>query len=162
MDIYRNILTVMEANWLILLFIVTFTVFNGFFADVFADTPKITRVVDGDTVEFEAKWLPSELGNTLKLRIWGIDTPEKGWRGKCEYEKELGQKASDFVSDLVYNGKKFEIILKKWGKFGGRVLGDFYVDGVSVRELLLENGLAREYYGDRKVSWCGENENDIL
>ena len=39
---------------------------------------KITRVLDGDTVEFEAKFLIPELGNKLKLRILGVDTPEKG------------------------------------------------------------------------------------
>lgn len=114
----------------------------------------VTRVVDGDTVEFEAKWLPPELGDTLKLRIWGIDTPEKGWRGKCDYEKELGQQATDYVTDLVVNAKKVNIELKEWDKFGGRVLGDLFVDDVSIRDLLINKGLAREYYGDKKKSWC--------
>ena len=40
-----------------------------------------------------------------------------------------------------------------WDKFGGRVLGDLIVDGKSLRQLLLDNGYAREYYGDKKKSW---------
>lgn len=122
--------------------------------NVYAGNNVVTRVVDGDTVEFEAKWLPPELGDTLKLRVWGIDTPEKGWRGKCDYEKELGQKATDYVTDLVVNAKKVNIELREWDKFGGRVLGDLFIDGVSVRDLLINKGLAREYYGDKKKSWC--------
>jgi endonuclease YncB( thermonuclease family) len=130
----------------LLLFLLAFNVYAG--------NNIVTRVVDGDTVEFEAKWLPPELGDTLKLRIWGIDTPEKGWRGKCDYEKELGQQATDYVTDLVVNAKKVNIELKEWDKFGGRVLGDLFIDGVSIRDLLINKGLAREYYGDKKKSWC--------
>ena len=40
-----------------------------------------------------------------------------------------------------------------WDKFGGRVLGDLIIDGKSLRQLLLDNGYAREYYGDKKQSW---------
>ena len=41
-----------------------------------------------------------------------------------------------------------------WEKFGGRVLGDVFVDGQSLRKLLITNGFAREYYGEAKTSWC--------
>ena len=44
---------------------------------------KITRVLDGDTVEFEAKFLPPPLKPVLRLRVLGVDTPEKGHRAKC-------------------------------------------------------------------------------
>ena len=39
-------------------------------------------------------------------------------------------------------------------KFGGRVLGDIVLDGVSLRSELIRNDFAREYYGDAKQSWC--------
>ena len=55
---------------------------------------KVTRAIDGDTVEIQVDFLPSELGNKLHIRVWGIDTPEKGWRAKSEHENELGLKAS--------------------------------------------------------------------
>jgi len=39
---------------------------------------KVTRVLDGDTVEVNVDFLPKEHGNKLYLRVWGVDTPEKG------------------------------------------------------------------------------------
>ena len=41
-----------------------------------------------------------------------------------------------------------------WDKYGGRVLGDIILDGQSLRALLIQNGYAREYYGEAKQSWC--------
>jgi len=37
----------------------------------------ITRVIDGDTVAFEAKWLPEPLKKELSIRVFGVDTPKK-------------------------------------------------------------------------------------
>jgi len=47
-----------------------------------------------------------------------------------------------------------QVAIWDWDKFGGRVLGDIIVDGVSLRNLLIKNGFAREYYGETKQSWC--------
>jgi hypothetical protein len=33
-------------------------------------------------------------------------------------------------------------------------LGDAIIDGKSLREMLISNGYAREYFGDTKKSWC--------
>ena len=41
-----------------------------------------------------------------------------------------------------------------WDKFGGRVLGDLLLDGQSLRQMLIANGYAREYFGEAKQSWC--------
>jgi endonuclease YncB( thermonuclease family) len=41
-----------------------------------------------------------------------------------------------------------------WDKYGGRVLGDVLLNGQSLRQLLIANGFAREYYGEAKTSWC--------
>jgi len=114
---------------------------------------KVIRAVDGDTVEIQIDFLPSELGNKLYVRVWGIDTPEKGFRAQSEHEKQLGLKASEFTKNAIANAKEIKINLIMWDKFGGRVLGDLIVDGKSLRQLLLDNGYAREYYGDKKKSW---------
>lgn len=114
---------------------------------------KVIRVVDGDTIEFQADFLPPELGNHLSVRVWGVDTPEKGWRAKSEKENELGLAASEFTKKYVQNSKKIQVHLIGWDKYGGRVLGDVFLDGISLRELLLKNGYAREYYGDKKQDW---------
>ena len=118
---------------------------------------KVIRAIDGDTLEVQVDFLPSELSNKLYVRVWGIDTPEKGFRAQSEHEKELGLKASEFTKNVIANAKEIKINLIMWDKFGGRVLGDVLIDGKSLRQLLLDNHLAREYYGDKKKSWDSFN-----
>jgi len=115
---------------------------------------KITRVLDGDTVGFEASFLPEPLKKELLIRVYGVDTPEKGHRAQCVSENEKGQAATKFTANALNNAKKIEVAIGNWDKFGGRVLGDVFVDGQSLRKLLIQNGFAREYYGEAKQSWC--------
>ena len=115
---------------------------------------KIMRVIDGDTVEFEAPFLVDPLPKKLSIRVWGVDTPEKSFRAKCEKEAAMGAEATKFTKDLVANAKTTQISIYEWDKFGGRVLGDVIIDGNSLTKMLLDKGYAREYYGDAKQSWC--------
>ena len=114
----------------------------------------ITRVIDGDTVAFEAKWLPDPLKKELSIRVYGVDTPEKGFRAKCPQEDKLGHDATDFTTSVVRNSVDRRITIIDWDKYGGRVLGDVILDGQSLRMLLISKGYAREYYGEAKQSWC--------
>ena len=114
----------------------------------------IIRVSDGDTIVIAAPYLPAPLKPQLAVRIFGVDTPEKGHRAQCDSERAQGEKASAWTKDLVKSGRQFQVTLYGWDKFGGRVLGDILVDAVSVRSGLIAAGLAREYYGDKKKSWC--------
>jgi endonuclease YncB( thermonuclease family) len=115
---------------------------------------KIVRAIDGDTIVIAAPYLPAPLKPELGVRIFGVDTPEKSFRAKCESEKVRGEQASVFVKDLVAGTKKHQVVLYDWDKFGGRVLGDMLFDGMSLRDLLIKNGFARAYFGDAKQSWC--------
>lgn len=115
---------------------------------------QILRVVDGDSIVIAAPFLPAPLKPQLSVRIYGVDTPEKGHRAQCSSEAERGEMASQYTKQLVQSGKQFQVTLYAWDKFGGRVLGDIIVDGQSVRFGLITNGLAREYYGEKKQSWC--------
>lgn len=117
----------------------------------------ITRVVDGDTVAFTANFLPDPLKKELSIRVFGVDTPEKGFRAKCESEAARGQAASEFTKHAVAEAKHTQMILMDWDKYGGRVLGDVLLDGKSLREELISKGFAREYYGEAKQSWCENN-----
>lgn len=117
----------------------------------------ITRVVDGDTVAFTANFLPDPLKKELSIRVFGVDTPEKGFRAKCESEAARGQAASEFTKHAVAEAKHTQMILMDWDKYGGRVLGDVLLDGKSLREELISKGFAREYYGEAKKSWCENN-----
>jgi endonuclease YncB( thermonuclease family) len=114
----------------------------------------IVRAVDGDTIVIAAPYLPAPLKPELGVRIFGVDTPEKGFRGKCESEKQRGEQASEFTKLVIKSTKKHQVVLYDWDKFGGRVLGDILLDGMSLRALLIKNGFAREYFGDAKQSWC--------
>ena len=114
----------------------------------------IIKVSDGDTVVIAAPFLPAPLKPQLAVRIFGVDTPEKGFRAKCESENQRGLAASEFTKKLVGASQKRQVILYDWDKFGGRVLGDMILDGKSLRQQLIANGFAREYFGDAKQSWC--------
>ena len=115
---------------------------------------EITRVIDGDTVAFRADFLPAPLKQELSIRVFGVDTPEKSWRAECDKEALWGEEASQFTKDQLNGATKLQVAIYKWDKFGGRVLGDIIIDGKSLRHMLIENGFAREYYGDKKESWC--------
>ena len=115
---------------------------------------QIVRVSDGDTVVIAAPFLPAPLKPELAVRIFGVDTPEKGFRGQCESEKQRGEAASQFTKQAVSASTQRQVVLYGWDKFGGRVLGDIILNGQSLRTMLITNGFAREYYGDAKQSWC--------
>lgn len=115
---------------------------------------KVVKVTDGDTVVFEAPFMPKPLKPQLSLRVLGVDTPEKGGRAGCPKEAAAAEAASAFTKNLVANASKIQIELKEHDKFGGRVLGDVIIDGQRLSALLIENGHARPYFGEKKASWC--------
>ena len=115
---------------------------------------QIVRVNDGDTVVISAPFLPPPLKPELAVRIYGVDTPEKGHRAQCPSEDARGKAATEFTKNAVAKSLKRQVTLYGWDKFGGRVLGDIVLDGQSLRTALIQNGFAREYYGDAKQSWC--------
>ena len=114
----------------------------------------ILRVTDGDTVVIAAPYLPAPLRPELAVRIWGVDTPEKGALARCAKERAQAQQATKFVKQAVAQSADRRVTLYGWDKYGGRVLGDIVLDGQSLRGLLIEQGLAREYRGGARRSWC--------
>ena len=86
--------------------------------------------------------------------MYGVDTPEKSSRAQCPREEKEGELATKFTESLILNSKIRIVVIKQWDKFGGRVDGDLILDGMSLRESLLEKGYARPYYGEKKQSWC--------
>lgn len=117
-------------------------------------TVKVLRVIDGDTIEIEAAYLPPELHQKLGIRVLGIDTPEKAPRARCLEENMLAQQASEYTKTLVSKAKHVEVDFTGWDKYGGRVLGNVRIDGQDLAEQLLLKGLARPYFGGKKNSWC--------
>jgi len=119
---------------------------------------QILRVTDGDTVVIAAPFLPAPLKPELAIRVFGVDTPEKGHRAQCPSEAQRGEAATAFTKKAIESaaagGGKFQVTIYGWDKFGGRVLGDILINGKSLRAGLIANGFAREYYGEAKQSWC--------
>jgi len=115
---------------------------------------QVVRINDGDTVVIAAPFLPAPLKPELAVRIYGVDTPEKGFRAKCPQEDARGKAATEFTKATIGASQTRQVTLYAWDKFGGRVLGDIILDGKSLRQGLIANGFAREYYGEAKTSWC--------
>ena len=116
---------------------------------------EVIRVLDGDTVAIKADFLPKELKKVLFVRIFGVDTPEKGRLAKCHTEESLSLRAKLFTTQEITHAKDVKIWIKGWDKYGGRILGDVIVDGKSLAGKLIKNGYARPYNGHgRKTNWC--------
>jgi len=115
----------------------------------------VTKVTDGDTIRVDASsWVLPELGDTIGIRIMGIDTPEKGGRAKCDAEAELGEKATEFAKSVIAVGDTVQVEVIQWDKFGGRIDAVVLVDGQNFGQMQIDRGLAKPYDGGTKESWC--------
>ena len=107
---------------------------------------------DGDTVRFNLPDYPPIVGNDIRVRINGIDTPEI--TGKCDNEKHEAQQARDMVSDILNDAEKITLKNIKRGKYF-RIVADIIVDGENLADLLVETGMAVKYDGGKKKKkWC--------
>lgn len=100
-------------------------------------------VVDGDTI-----WLRG-----TKIRIADIDAPEIH-DFRCPEEKALGDRATERLHELLQGGTLTLGSIGRGDDQFGRKLRIVMVDGASVGEALVGEGLARWYGGGRR-SWCG-------
>ena len=112
---------------------------------------KVISVYDGDTFRVNIDSLPPIVGKNIPIRVNGVDTPEI--RGKCQYEKNLALEARDFVRAKLANAKEIKLTNLQRGKYF-RVVANVVVDGVSLEQELLDNELAYEYSGGKKLNWC--------
>ena len=114
----------------------------------------VVRVVDGDTVAVDASAdLPPELAD-LKVRLRGVDTPEKGGRAKCESERAAGQAATAYTETVIAEASSVVTRDPEWGKWGGRVVAELLLGGRPLSKALIASGHGRPYEGGRRRSWC--------
>ena len=99
---------------------------------------KVVSVAEGDVVTILHD------GKEEKIRLYGIDAPEKA--------QSFGQEARDFASALVA-GKQVEVMTKNTDRYG-RTVGLVSVDGQSLNELMVTNGYAWVYRQYCKESFC--------
>ena len=115
---------------------------------------EVVKVHDGDTISLHMDALPNPLSK-VSVRIYGIDTPELGYRAKCDKERRLAEKARDYVKARIKPGEKLTLLNYEWDKYGGRILATVYSDGVNVGERMIAKGFAVPYFGEgQKNDWC--------
>lgn len=127
-------------------------------AECVALDPSEVRVVDGDT--FDAGTVEVRV-NDIVLGTWqlrwrltapthGVDTPETHRPG-CAYEKELGERATERLQELIQGG---DLVACTDGKRtrGQRLLGTLSAQGRDVGTLLIAEGLAQRW--PREWEWC--------
>ena len=110
---------------------------------------KIDRVVDGDTLD-----VMIDLGfNThikRRIRMHGINAPES--RTRDLEEKARGLASKERLIELL---DEDNIVMKSHGKGKfGRVLGELLIkkenEYISVNDLLVKEGFAKEYFGGKR------------
>lgn len=115
---------------------------------------KVTRVVDGDTIDVNID-LGFSIWHKARVRMLGIDTPES--RTRRLDEKALGLASKERLKEML-KGNKIKIeCSKEKGKFG-RVLAIVWAtdkDGneINCNDQLCVEGHARPYFGGKKVPW---------
>ena len=116
---------------------------------------KIKKVLDGDTIDVVID-LGFDLAKTERVRIAGVDTPEK--RTRNLEEKALGLDATNWLKEKLNQTIKGEdeLVVRTElvggvGKYG-RLLGWLYVgdSDVSLNEQMIAEGYAWEYDGGTK------------
>ena len=116
---------------------------------------KINRVVDGDTIDVTID-LGFDLYKKERVRVAGVDTPEKRTRNK--EEKLLGIDATGWLKakleETIKGDEELLIRTELKGGVGkyGRLLGWLYVgeSDVSLNEQMITEGYAHAYDGGTK------------
>ena len=95
----------------------------------------VTKVIDGDTIE---------LVGGDKLRLLGIDSPE---RGDLLYDS-----ATAILASIVANRTVTVTYSKRRRDRYGRILGYLFIDDICVNEAILSSGMANVYLFDDNLS----------
>ncbi|MCK5449354.1 thermonuclease family protein [Candidatus Pacearchaeota archaeon] len=90
----------------------------------------VTRIIDGDTIE---------LINGQKIRLKGINTPEKSM--------PFSQEATEFLEQLILN-QSIKIESHGTDKYG-RILAYIFLEEKNINKELLGEGLATLYYYEK-------------
>jgi endonuclease YncB( thermonuclease family) len=97
--------------------------------NAFSWSGKCVGVSDGDTISVMHE------GKAEKIRLYGIDCPEKG--------QPFGKRAKQFTSDMVF-GKTVEVKPVTIDRYG-RTVAWIYSDDICLNKELLRAGLAWHY-----------------
>ncbi|EAI4456473.1 thermonuclease [Campylobacter upsaliensis] len=119
--------------------------FNAFLPQDFKEqnlekelTGKVSRVIDGDTIELLAKTSKENPYNhiaKLKIRLYGIDAPE--------LKQAYGKEAKEYLSALVLK-QEVGLIIENKDKYD-RFVGTIFLKGQDINKEMVKNGYAHAY-----------------
>ena len=150
-DLVNILFMVFYSIILVILLILNFRVANSEEIQPTGVHADVVKTFDGDTLYVNAHPWPGMTIYTA-VRLGRIDTPESGWRAKCELEKELAKKAKARLQELVSEGITLTNV--RFGKYAGRVLADVITPSGNVADILIAEGHGRPYDGGKRGSWC--------
>ena len=99
------------------------------------------KVIDGDTFDI----------NGTRVRVAGIDAPERH-PARCPQEAQLGAAAAQKLAELLRGGPLW-ISGNQTDRYG-RSVRTVRVGGEDVADAMISSGLARNYDGKKRQSWC--------
>ena len=109
---------------------------------------KVTRVVDGDTVDVDIDLGFGMSYRKQRVRMMGIDTPESRTRNLDE--KFYGKASKAHLVEKLKD-QKVKLVSHDKGKFG-RILGELFIgdNPVSVNQQMIDEFHAVPYFGQSK------------
>ena len=109
---------------------------------------KVTRIVDGDTVDVDIDLGFGMSYRKQRVRMMGIDTPESRTRN---LEEKFYGKASKAHLVEKLKDQKVKLVSHDKGKFG-RILGELFIgdNPVSVNQQMIDEFHAVPYFGQSK------------
>ncbi len=113
----------------------------------------VIRTIDGDTFEARVR-LPPDLDLTTRVRLRGIDAPER--KAACPQEFQMAEAATAALRALLGEG---DVRIFNIGpdKYGGRVVADVVTRrSGNVSAALLAAGHVRSYGGGHRSGWCAD------
>ena len=101
-------------------------------------TGKVSKVIDGDTIELLAKTSKENPYNhiaKLKIRLYGIDAPE--------LKQAYGKEVKEYLSALVLK-QEVSLIIENKDKYE-RIVGTIFLKGQDINKEMVKNGYAHAY-----------------
>ena len=147
------------------IFVMNYSYLDGFLIKVFDDsfTGKVERVIDGDTLEAEICDMGHDTCENIKIRLLGINSPEKGEIYSELSEEFLRNNTLGKDVSLSFGKDKYDLY--------GRMLAYVFVDGKNVNLESVRKGYSNFYfpsgpdnfYDDIKDAWeeCLENNKNL-
>ncbi|EAI8667887.1 thermonuclease [Campylobacter upsaliensis] len=135
----------LSLSLVIIIIVLAISSFNQSFTTFLAQknlekelTGKVSRVIDGDTIELLAKTSKENPYNhitKLKIRLYGIDAPE--------LKQAYGKEAKEYLSALVLK-QEVSLIIENKDKYE-RIVGTLFLKGQDINKEMVKNGYAHAY-----------------